>query len=140
MQLHQKNRMVQRCSILLNILVDYAFQSHLFIVSSKNYLLLFQQTMNRWDQNNHSSRISTRNINEIEQHQTILFFQFYSTIIFTQPHALVMIQQTVNRWDQNAHSTRIINIIEQNQTIIFLQFSSIISLPTLTHQSLSSRQ
>ena len=113
--------MVQRCSILLNILVDYAFQSRLFIVSqskfrvsSKNYLIEFQQTINRWDQKAHS----IRNIYKIEQHQTILFFQFYLTIIFTQPHALVMIQQTVNICDQNAHSTRIISIKEQHQTII----------------------
>ena len=141
MQLYQKNRMVQRCSILLNILVEYAFQSRLFIVlqnmtraSSKNYLLVFQQTMNRWDQNAHSTRI----INKIEQHQTILFFQFYS-IIVAQPDALVMIQQTVNRWDQNAHSTRIINRIEQHQTILFFQFYSlIIFMPT--RQSSSSRQ
>ena len=159
--------MVQRCSILLNILVEYAFQSRLFIVlqnmtraSSKNYLLVFQQTMNRWDQKcsfyqkykpNRTAidrsillvivaNMLTANdlvkdqTNRMVQRCSILFkilvergCQSHLFIVYqkmtsaSSNNYLLVFQQTMNRCDQNAHSTKNINQIGQQQTILFFQ-------------------
>ena len=111
--------MVQCCSILLIILVEHAYQSHLFIVyqnTSRQFLLdalvMFYKTMNRRDQNAYSTRMFSK----IEQRQTILFFQY--NCIYFNSYYLTQIQNRnrIAREDKHQKQYRYTrNIVEMKQ-------------------------